>query len=131
MREAIKSAFRFASAPAWNGYVISPFGLQFNSTDDEIDEWIRANGGTVYHPVGSASMSPKGASWGVVDPDLSVKGLSGLRVVDLSIVVSHLRGRRLRCPDKTYQAFYSRRPYSSCRLYHWREGLGFNQAGLG
>ncbi|KAJ7187798.1 aryl-alcohol oxidase precursor [Mycena filopes] len=86
MREAVKSAFRFASAPAWNGYVISPFDLQFNSTDDEIDDFIRANGGTVYHPAGSASMSPKGASWGVVDPDLSVKGLSGLRVVDLSIV---------------------------------------------
>jgi len=86
MREAVKSAFRFASAPAWKNYVISPFGLNFTSTDDEIDDWIRENAGTVYHPVGTASMSPKGAAWGVVDPDLSLKGLSGLRVVDLSIV---------------------------------------------
>ncbi|KAJ7723574.1 aryl-alcohol oxidase, partial [Mycena metata] len=86
MREAVKSAFRFASAPAWKNYIISPFGLNFTSTDDEIDEWIRENAGTVYHPVGTASMSPKGAAWGVVDPDLTVKGTSGLRVVDLSIV---------------------------------------------
>ncbi|KAJ7881442.1 aryl-alcohol oxidase [Mycena leptocephala] len=50
-------------------YVISPF-----------ERW------TVYHPVGTAGMSPKGATWGVVDPDLSVKGLTGLRIVDLSVV---------------------------------------------
>ncbi|KAJ7772263.1 aryl-alcohol-oxidase from pleurotus Eryingii [Mycena metata] len=86
IREAVKSAFRFASSPSWKNYVISPFGLSFNSTDSEIDEWIRENGGSVFHPAGSCSMSPKGAAWGVVDPDLSVKGLSGLRVVDLSIV---------------------------------------------
>ncbi|KAJ7027566.1 aryl-alcohol oxidase [Mycena alexandri] len=86
LREAVKSAFRFASSPPWKNYVISPFGLNFNSTDDEIDEWIRENGGSVFHPAGSCSMSPKGATWGVVDPDLTVKGLSGLRVVDLSIV---------------------------------------------
>jgi len=33
-------------------------------------------------------MSPVGANWGVVDPDLKVKGVSGLRIVDLSVLVS-------------------------------------------
>jgi choline dehydrogenase-like flavoprotein len=88
MREAIRSALRFASAPAWANYVISPVGVNFTSTDAELDEFIRANGGTVFHPAGSASMSPRGANWGVVDPDLRVKGVSGLRIVDLSVVVS-------------------------------------------
>ncbi|KAJ6494980.1 aryl-alcohol oxidase [Mycena vulgaris] len=86
MREAVKSALRFASAPAWANYVISPVGLNFTSTDAELDDFIRANVGSVFHPAGSASMSPKGAAWGVVDPDLRVKGLKGLRIVDLSVV---------------------------------------------
>ncbi|KAF7357745.1 Aryl-alcohol oxidase [Mycena venus] len=64
MREALKSALRFSAAPAWENYVISPFGLNSTSTDAEIDDFIRQNTGTVYHPVGTASMSPKGATWG-------------------------------------------------------------------
>ncbi|KAJ7908757.1 alcohol oxidase [Mycena leptocephala] len=86
MREAVKSAMHFTTAPAWQNYVISPFGLNYTSTDAEIDDFVRENGGTVYHPVGTASMSPKDADWGVVDPDLRVKGLTGLRIVDLSVV---------------------------------------------
>ncbi|KAJ7681664.1 alcohol oxidase [Mycena rosella] len=85
MREAMKSALRFASAPAWAGYIISPVGVNFNSTDAELDTFIRATAATIYHAAGTASMSPKGAKWGVVDPDLLVKGLTGLRIVDLSV----------------------------------------------
>ncbi|KAF8168596.1 hypothetical protein K438DRAFT_1730485 [Mycena galopus ATCC 62051] len=33
-------------------------------------------------------MSPKGASFGVVDPDLVVKGISGLRIADSSILLT-------------------------------------------
>ncbi|KAF7376521.1 Pyranose dehydrogenase [Mycena sanguinolenta] len=66
-------------------FVISPFGVNSTDSDDELDEFIRENGGSVYHPSGTAKMSPKGANWGVVDPDLRVKGLDGLRVVDLSV----------------------------------------------
>lgn len=56
-------------------------------TDDELDQFIRAHSGTVFHPAGSAAMSAKRTAYGVVDPDLTVKGLSGLRIVDLSVVV--------------------------------------------
>jgi choline dehydrogenase len=44
----------------------------------------------VFHPTGTAAMSPKGAHWGVVDPDLKVKGVEGLRIVDGSVLVSWL-----------------------------------------
>ena len=37
-----------------------------------------------YHGVGTAAMSERGAQWGVLDPDLRVKGTTGLRVVDAS-----------------------------------------------
>ncbi|KAJ7267548.1 alcohol oxidase [Mycena haematopus] len=86
MREAVKSALRFATAPAWQNFVISPFGVNSTDTDDELDNFIRINAGSLFHPSGTAKMSPKGATWGVVDPDLSVRGLNGLRVVDLSVV---------------------------------------------
>ncbi|KAJ7346360.1 aryl-alcohol oxidase [Mycena albidolilacea] len=85
MREAVKSAVRFTTAPAWDDYVLSAVGLNA-TTDAEIDAFVRANAATIYHPVGTASMSPRSAAWGVVDPDLRVKGLTGLRVVDLSVV---------------------------------------------
>ncbi|KAJ6629541.1 aryl-alcohol-oxidase from pleurotus Eryingii [Mycena sp. CBHHK59/15] len=86
MRESVKSALRFAAAPAWNDFVISTFSVNSSMTDAQLDQFIRSNTGTVFHPVGTASMSPKGASWGVVDPDLSVKGLTGLRIADLSVL---------------------------------------------
>ncbi|KAJ6494585.1 aryl-alcohol oxidase [Mycena sanguinolenta] len=85
MREAVKSAIRYTTAPAWKGYVLSTVGLT-DTSDTGIEAYIRANAGTIYHPVGTASMSPKNAQWGVVNPDLTVKGLTGLRVVDMSVV---------------------------------------------
>ncbi|KAJ6602929.1 aryl-alcohol oxidase-like protein [Mycena sp. CBHHK59/15] len=85
LREAVRSAFRFVTAPAFQDYIISPVTVDSNITDADLETYIRNNAGPGYHPVGTASMSPKGASHGVVDPDLLVKGLVGLRIVDISV----------------------------------------------
>lgn len=84
MREAILAARRFVSAPAFAGYILAE-AVQF--PDTLIDEYLRNTTTNVYHPVGTAAMSPRDAEWGVVDPDLKVKGLLGLRVIDASILV--------------------------------------------
>ncbi|KAH6896413.1 hypothetical protein BKA70DRAFT_1198967 [Coprinopsis sp. MPI-PUGE-AT-0042] len=86
LREAVKATKRFMAADAWDGYVNGPAlaGLGSN-VDSEIDAYVRAESSTVYHPVGTASMSPANANWGVVDPQLRVKGTHGLRVVDASV----------------------------------------------
>ncbi|KAF8192528.1 hypothetical protein BJ912DRAFT_1095103 [Pholiota molesta] len=84
MRESVKSTRRFVSAPAWADYVIGPIvpGLD---TDDEIDNFVRTTTTTIFHPSGTAGMAAFNSSNGVVNPDLSVKGTLGLRVVDASV----------------------------------------------
>lgn len=85
MREGIRSARRFLTAPVWADYIIE--ALNTATTDDELDQYIRSNGHTIFHACGTAAMSPKGASWGVIDPDFKVKSVAGLRIVDASVFV--------------------------------------------
>ncbi|KAG5718237.1 hypothetical protein E4T56_gene1595 [Termitomyces sp. T112] len=84
MREAIRASRRFAQAPIFSDYVINLVDTAV--TDDELDTFIRSSAITVSHMVGTSSMSAKDASYGVVDPDLRVKNVVGLRVVDSSII---------------------------------------------
>jgi choline dehydrogenase len=53
-------------------------------TDAEILDAIRTTGGTVFHPVGTCRMGSDERA--VVDPDLRVRGVSGLRVADASVM---------------------------------------------
>lgn len=85
MREGIRSARRFMEAPAWADYIVSR--VSNATTDAELDAYIRNSTNAIFHAVGTAGMSPRGASYGVVDPDLRVKNLIGLRVVDASVLV--------------------------------------------
>lgn len=47
---------------------------------------------TVYHPVGTAKMGPDTDKNAVVDSDLKVKGIKGLRVIDASIFPTQVSG---------------------------------------
>ncbi|KAG6910317.1 hypothetical protein DXG01_011385 [Tephrocybe rancida] len=87
LRESVKQSIRFVSAPAWKDYIIRPdLGLQNITNDAELDKYILDVTAPALHGVGTASMSAKGAKHGVVDPDLLIKGASGLRVVDASVM---------------------------------------------
>jgi choline dehydrogenase-like flavoprotein len=87
--ESVKAAKRFVAARAWGGYVVGAFGeLAEADTDAQIRAYVRNTGTTIFHAVGTAMMSGRGASYGVVDPDLKVKGVAGLRIVDGSVLVS-------------------------------------------
>jgi choline dehydrogenase len=58
--------------------------------DEQIDTWIRKTAETIYHPVGSAKMGTDSDS--VVDPQLRVHGIEGLRVVDASVMPALVSG---------------------------------------
>ncbi|MEF8842451.1 MAG: choline dehydrogenase [Haloarculaceae archaeon] len=53
-------------------------------SDEEIAEWARGTVETVYHPAGTCRMGDDDAA--VVDDDLRVHGVEGLRVVDASVM---------------------------------------------
>lgn len=53
-------------------------------TEAQIEQFIRRHADTIYHPVGSCRMGP--GALDVVDAELRVRGLAGLRVVDASVM---------------------------------------------
>lgn len=76
---------RVYDAPAMAKYVVNETtpGRALRS-DDELVDFIRDNGITLYHPVGTCKMGTDPMA--VVDPRLRVHGIDGLRVVDASIM---------------------------------------------
>ncbi|KAF7376495.1 Aryl-alcohol oxidase [Mycena sanguinolenta] len=78
MREAVRSAQRFVAAPNMADYIISAFSINQTASDAELDAFIRNNAGTLYHPIGTTAISAPDAAYGVVNPDLTVKGSGGL-----------------------------------------------------
>jgi choline dehydrogenase len=61
-------------------------------SDGELLEYVRSSVATLYHPVGTCAMGSE-ARWGsVLDPELKVRGIDGLRVVDASVMPTLPRG---------------------------------------
>ncbi len=78
------------------GKAISP-GDDVQS-DDEIDAWVRANGNTAFHPVGSCKMGADSDPTAVLDAELRVRGIEGLRVADASVMPVTASGNTQRQP---------------------------------
>ncbi|HDG0629589.1 TPA: GMC family oxidoreductase N-terminal domain-containing protein [Serratia marcescens] len=66
------------------------FGVHDNMSESEWVENIRSRGDTIYHPIGTCRMG--GDDMAVVDNELRVHGMKGLRVVDASIMPTHISG---------------------------------------
>ena len=83
--EAMRITRRIMTAPAMRSIAtdeIAPGG-NFQS-DDELLDWVRKNAETTYHPVGTCKMGSDPMA--VVDDQLRVHGMEGLRVADASIM---------------------------------------------
>jgi choline dehydrogenase len=59
-------------------------------TDSELDAWIRRTAETLYHPVGTVRMGVDAKA--PLDGELRVRGVSGLRVIDASVMPTLVGG---------------------------------------
>jgi len=85
LRAGIRFARKLASQPALQPFIETEFFPGADAEDDDaIDAHIRKTSITVHHPAGTCRMGADPSS--VVDPELRVRGLEGLRVVDASVM---------------------------------------------
>jgi len=93
MREGVKAVRKVLGQKAMDPYrgpELRP-GAYIQS-DEEIDDWVRKNAETIYHPVGTCKMGMANDEMAVVDSELKVKGVEGLRVVDASVMPTLIGG---------------------------------------
>ncbi|MDG2243388.1 MAG: choline dehydrogenase [Rhodospirillaceae bacterium] len=91
LREGVKilrTVFADSAFDSLRGPEKSP-GPDIN-TDDELDEWVRHTAETIFHPVGTCKMGVGDDA--VVDPNLRVRGINGLRIADASIMPTIVGG---------------------------------------
>uniref|UniRef100_A0A7C1SYM8 Glucose-methanol-choline oxidoreductase n=1 Tax=Agrobacterium albertimagni TaxID=147266 RepID=A0A7C1SYM8_9HYPH len=83
LRKGARMMAEIMAAPAFDRYR-GPELYPAGNSDAELDAAIRARADTIYHPVGTCRMGSDVDA--VVDPDLRLKGIEGLRVVDASVM---------------------------------------------
>jgi len=85
--DSLRLTRRIASQPALARYQpkeVKP-GVQFQS-DDDLARLAGDIGTTIFHPVGTCKMGAADDPMAVVDPELRVRGVRGLRIADASVM---------------------------------------------
>ncbi|KAL1502392.1 hypothetical protein ABEB36_007538 [Hypothenemus hampei] len=95
--EGAKIGVALSKTPAFRSYgselIEYPHCAEYSKYSDEFFEClIRFFTATIYHPVGTAKMGPSWDQDAVVDPQLRVYGIKGLRVIDASIMPNLVSG---------------------------------------
>ena len=93
LREGVKMMRKVASQQALDKYRSTElFPGEAVQTDEQIDAWIKEVAETIYHPVGTCRMGSADDPMAVVDGELKVRGIAGLRVVDASVMPTLVGG---------------------------------------
>jgi choline dehydrogenase len=91
MIEGLRIARRIAQAAPLSNYIVrEEFPGPQVQTDDDLLAVLRESGDTVFHPTSTCRMGTDERS--VVDSQLRVRGLAGLRVVDASVMPAVVSG---------------------------------------
>lgn len=86
----VKLTRRIMQSSTFDSVRGEPLYLDETITDGALLEDIRNRADTVYHPVGTCRMGSDERS--VVDPELRVRGVKGLRIADASVMPSLISG---------------------------------------
>jgi choline dehydrogenase len=86
MIDGVRLNLAIHSAPALREWRRSDFLVPRSDSEEDIMDFVQRRAHTVYHPVGTCAMGS------VVDGELRVLGLEGLRVVDASVMPAITRG---------------------------------------
>ncbi len=84
--EGVRQMREIMTQPALTKYIEAEHhpGSSYGNTKDELIRYARDFGRTAYHPVGTCAMGSDDTS--VCAPDLTVRGVGGLRVCDASVM---------------------------------------------
>lgn len=106
---------------AYRGAELQP-GLEIQS-DEEIDQWVRENVESAYHPCGTARMGRTDDPNVVVDTDCRVRDLEGLRVVDASVFPTvpygNINAPTIMVAEKAADAILGKAPLSPIAAPSW------------
>jgi choline dehydrogenase-like flavoprotein len=80
MIEGVRIALEIAKQPALQAVEREPVTVPASDSEEDIMEWVTRAAQTVYHPTSTCAIGS------VVDPELRVYGVEGLRVVDASVM---------------------------------------------
>jgi choline dehydrogenase-like flavoprotein len=86
MVKALRRCLQIAAQPALREVTTGAYGAPEDDSDAAITAFMERNTTTLYHPVGTCGMGR------VVDSELRVLGLDGVRVVDASVMPTLVRG---------------------------------------
>jgi choline dehydrogenase-like flavoprotein len=85
MIAGMRLALEMAAQPALKAVERAPFSVPAGDSDEELLAFAKVAGQSVYHPTSTCAIGS------VVDPELRVYGIDGLRVVDASVMPSITR----------------------------------------
>jgi choline dehydrogenase len=83
---AVKYARKIAQTEPLRSLITREVKPNNPQSDEEILEFCRNNGATIFHPTGTCQMGPDSDPMAVLDSSLRVRGVQGLRVVDCSVM---------------------------------------------
>ncbi len=84
----VEQCRRLFGTDALRSHVTEP--MMPTTAETDLGEYIRSSAETLYHPTGTCAMGADESA--VVDPQLRVRGVDGLRVADASVIPQIIRG---------------------------------------